>query len=167
MSIVSHTLLSESVSGSRKYVTYQFTDHLSNTVTVDKLVPLDHDTNAEMLSMYTGIENSQSNTEEKLIVDTIETNSDIVTSITSPKYSTAKNLAKKVIYYMMREKDPRIVLALEPLIIYLRANYTNAQLITFLDLTSEQATKMNTRINAILDNKTAFTTFDNNAEEIE
>jgi len=63
MAIVSHTLLSSSPSGSRVYVTYQFTDHIGGTVEVNKLVPLGHDTNADMLSMYSQIEAQQAQVE--------------------------------------------------------------------------------------------------------
>lgn len=75
---------------------------------------------------------------------------DALSIIQNPKWTTGKDAAKKAIRYMMRENDPRIVIALEPLITHLRANYTGAQLITFLDITAEQGQKLNRRIDAIL-----------------
>lgn len=104
--------------------------------------------------------------EAQEMIELIDRGDDPLPLIQSPEHSTSKKLAKKAIRYMMRKQDPFIVIILEPLIIYLRANYTSDQLIAFLDLTSPQAVKMNNRINAVLDNKTIYDTFDQNAEDI-
>ena len=76
---------------------------------------------------------------------------DALTFTQNPKFSTEKRIAKKLIRWMMREKDPRIVLWLEPLLTHLDENYTNTQLSNFLDLTIPQLAKMKRRINAILE----------------
>lgn len=100
------------------------------------------------------------------MVEGIDNGDDPLPLIQSPEHSTSKQLAKKAIRHMMKMRDPFIVITLKPLINYLRANYTNAQLVSFLDLTTAQAIKMNNRINAVLDNKTIYETFDQNAEDI-
>lgn len=122
---------------------------------------------AERLSLVSIVEQELNDEEEDNLVSEIEQGNDVLAFVLSPTHSTSKLLAKKLIRHMMRERDPRLVIALEPLIVYLRANYTNDQLINFLDITTNQSIKMNTRINAILDNKVAvFDTFDTNSEDI-
>lgn len=80
-----------------------------------------------------------------------------LTISTSSKYSTQKRIAKKLIRWMMREKDPRIVIWLEPLLDHIEANYTPAQIRNFLDISTAQLQKMNQRIKAILDPPTVST----------
>ena len=167
MSIVSHTVTTSPQSATRMNAHYAFTDHVGGVHSVRKLVSNTFDTEADALAMYDRVAEGLVSAEEQAILGMVENGEDIQSTILNPVHSTTKELVKKAIRYMMRERNPYIVIALEPLINYLRANYTGAQLITFLDITSEQATKMNNRINAILDNKSAFTTFDSNAEEIE
>ena len=74
----------------------------------------------------------------------------------NPKWSTEKSIAKTMIYWMMRERDPRIVIYLEPLITYLKTNYTVTQLANFLGITEAQVLKMNNRVNAILTDSGTF-----------
>ena len=88
----------------------------------------------------------------------------------NPKWSTSKRIAKKLIRWMMREKDPRIVIFLEPLIDYLQANYNATQMANFLDITVAQVLKVNSRVNAILSDvgtvKAQLLVFDGEEEEI-
>jgi len=110
------------------------------------------------------------NDEDNQIIERVESE-DSLTITLNPKWSTSKRIAKKLIRYMMRERDPRIVVALEPLIDYLRANYNANQLANWLDITTQQVLKMNRRINAILDDvgtvKAQMALFDAEQEEIE
>jgi hypothetical protein len=89
----------------------------------------------------------------------------------NPRWSTDRRIAKKLIRWMMREQDPRIVIALEPLIDYIRANYTAAQIAAWLDLTIAQVLKMNRRINAVLEDvgtiKAQIVVFEAESEDIE
>ena len=167
MTIVNHALVSSAPNGNRLNVTYRFTDHLTKEHLVDDLVPAGTDTNADMLSRYAALDTQHAENEITLQISRAEDGEDILSVAQSPNYTTAKILVKRVIRHMMRVRDPYLVIALEPLIVYLRANYTNAQLLTFLTLTATQGTKMNSRINAILDNKAAFTTYDANLEDID
>lgn len=135
-----------------------------------KVVPIDFDHDTEMLAISVGI------LEEKALdEDRVQEDPDFVIDslvlVLNPQWSTSKRLAKKLIYLMMRERDPRLVIWLEPLIVYLRTNYTTQQLSNFLDLTVDQLIKMNRRINTILSDvgtvKDQLVLFDADAEEIE
>ena len=87
--------------------------------------------------------------------------------VLATKWNASKKIAKRLILFMMRERDPRLVVLLEPLIQYLRDNYTATQLANWLDITVPQVLRMNRRINAILSDtgnvKTLLAAFD--AEE--
>lgn len=173
MTIVSHyTQADTHTQKLRRYVRHFFVDHLGATHThgfsllAATLTDVDYD--AIRAALVAGVETGLAEAEYHNLISMIESGEDVLPAILSPAHATSADLAKRVIRYMMRERDPRIVIALEPLITYLRANYTGAQLRNFLDLTVAQAQKMDARINAILDNKAAvFDAFDANGEEIE
>jgi hypothetical protein len=167
MSIVSHTVTTTKQSSTRKNAVYTFTDHIGGLTHVNKLVANNFNTETDALSMYARIVEGLVDSEESEIEAKVEAGEDVSALVLATNHTTAKNIVKKLIRYMMRTRDPYLVIALEPLIIYLRANYTGAQLISFLDITAGQATKMNQRINAILDNKSVFTDYDAGAEDIE
>jgi len=82
----------------------------------------------------------------------------------NPKWSTTKRIAKTLVYWMMEEKDPRIVIYLEPLLDYIKANYNATQIANFLDITTAKVLRMNARIDAILSDtgtvKDQLTAFD-------
>ena len=167
MSIISHNVIITPQSGTRDNVVYEFTDHIGGVTVVNKLLPYAFDTDADALSMYPQIEEHLAEKEGASGETMVERGLDVLSYVQAVDHTTTKIVVKRIIRRMMRERNPYMVIVLEPLIIYLRANYTNAQLMTFLDITAGQATKLNTRINAILDNRTFLDTFDTNAEEIE
>ena len=87
----------------------------------------------------------------------------------NPRWSAVKPVAKYAIRWMMREKDPYIVLQLKPLLEYIQANYNATQVANLLDITPTQVSKMNARINTVLDAtvESALLSYDLNGEEIE
>ena len=166
MPIISHTLHSSTSNGSRIDVTYKFTDHLGKDYLYAKLVPIGFDTNADMLSMYADLDTGLEEGEINQQIEDVENGIDVLPVVKSPKHSTSKKIAKALIRHMMRTKDPYLVIALEPLIVYLKTNYTNTQLKNFLNINTAQLTKLNKRVNAILNNKADFVIYGDNAEDI-
>jgi hypothetical protein len=63
MAIISHTVTTSPQSATRVNVIYTFTDHVDETVTVNKLVANAFDTDADALSMYPQIEQQQADAE--------------------------------------------------------------------------------------------------------
>lgn len=167
MPIVSHDVTTTPQSGTRDNAVYTFTDHVGGTTVINKLVPYAFDVDVDAASMYDQVAANLAEQEETIGEAMVESGLDVLAYVQAVDHTTTKKVVKRIIRYMMRERNPYIVIVLEPLIIYLRANYTNAQLMTFLDITAGQATKLNTRVNAILDNQAFLDTFDSNAEEIE
>lgn len=174
MTIISHQTIADShlQADGRRYIAHVFTDHLGKDIATTLFMADGAWTETEYLvdraAKVTSIELREEESEESHALSLVEGGEDALSFTLSPNYSTPKKIAKKLIRFMMRERDPRIVIALEPLIVYLRANYNNTQLKNFLDLTTAQAQKMNQRINAVLDNKAAvFDVFDANEEDIE
>ena len=72
MSIVSHELVSSEPNGDRINVIYKFTDHLGEEYIVDKLVSIGTDTNADMLAMIPGLEESLARSEIESAVASVE-----------------------------------------------------------------------------------------------
>lgn len=83
----------------------------------------------------------------------------------NPERTTKKKIAKKLIYYAMKEKDPYFLLSLEPLIENLKLNYTNTELANFLDITTDQLIKLNNKYNSIISAKTQLNDADQIQEE--
>jgi hypothetical protein len=79
-------------------------------------------------------------------------------------------MAKAIIYKMMKERDPYLVIQHEALLNYIRANYTGTQVANLLDITIAQVQKMAGRIDAILSDtatvKDSLAVFDANSEEL-
>jgi hypothetical protein len=167
MAIVSHAITTTAQSPTRVNAAYIFTDHTGGTVKLSKLVGVGFDTEADALAMYNGISRAQAASEAAQSIEKLEAGADPVALVLNVTHATSKSIAKKLIFHMMRERDPFIVIILEPLIVYLRAELTGAQLLAFLDLTPAQGVRLNTRINAILDNKAALLSADANREDIE
>lgn len=97
--------------------------------------------------------------------------SDALSAVTAAKWAEPKDVARALILHMIRERDPRIVVALEPLIQYLQANYTVTQMANWLGLTVAQILKINRRVNAILSDvgtvKNLLVAFDAEQDEFE
>jgi len=175
-SVVTHELVSNRPqSGGRKKVQYRFTleDNDSATKIINyapKIVPNSWDTDADKAAIAATMLESHASDE-----DNAQENPDFsvnsLTLVQNPKWSTSKRIAKKLIRLMMRKRDPRLVIWLEPLIVYLRTNYTTPQLSAFLNLTTDQLIKMNRSVNAILEDegtvKDQLALFDADVEEVE
>ena len=73
---------------------------------------------------------------------------DPLQAVLNPVWSTTKEMAKAAIYWMLREREPRIVIYLEPLIEYIQANYNATQIGNLLDLSAENVQRINRRVNA-------------------
>lgn len=94
---------------------------------------------------------------------------DALGRVTGAKWTESKRIARALILHMVRSRDPRIVVALEPLIQYLQASYTAVQMAEWLGLTVPQILKINRRVNAILNStgtvKNLLTAFDAEQDE--
>jgi hypothetical protein len=175
MATITDVVIETEDSNSRKKVTYTviLTDNDGGTRT-HKIGPINGDSDYDPIaqapaigiSVLAGFESD----EEAQAEAAIETG-DTLTLTLNPKWSSSKRIAKRLIRYMMRQRDPRIVIALEPLIQYLKANYNATQMANFLDITTAQVLKLNRRVNAILQDsgtvKAQLTVFDQDLDEIE
>jgi len=165
MPTVSQVTHSLSPSGARVYVTYRFTDHVGGTHDVNRYVSNTTDHAQALLDLIPDINARMIEQEVDSAVSRVESGEDPVVLVNNPDHSTTKRLTKALLYYMMRERDPLFVILLEPLILDIRANFTAVQMAAFLDLTAAQVTKLNGRINNILDNKADFLAFENDSED--
>ena len=169
MAIVSHQTIEDSAQADgRRHLRYEFIDHLGETYIHGPItVASDFDADADRITKVSKMEVRIKEREEGDIQQSAESGEDVLTLVLNPTYSTSKRIAKKLIRFMMRKKDPYLVIALEPLINYLRANYNAAQLKSFLDISTAQAQKMNARIDTILNNKTDLLSAVDNMEVID
>ena len=141
----------------RRRIRYRYVVECNDLSTEEYITPPFHrpgswDVNGN-LSLYADshLERKRNIEDNKACDPEFNGNSLVITQ--NSKYSTQKRIAKKLIRWMMREKDIRIVLWLEPLITWIKVDsgYTNAQIRSFLDIDVDQLQKMNRRIKAILE----------------
>lgn len=109
------------------------------------------DANALLAARGAALIASLEDAEDQEAIAAAETAEDSLILMLNPAHSSSKRIAKALIYEMMDNRDPRFVIWLEPLIEYLRANYTPTQLSNFLDLSISKLQKMDARIDAILE----------------
>ena len=167
MSIDSHQIIVNRLEGDYRHVVYEFIDHLGNKhQRFKKRVDVGFDADVDILSLVPQVETELAENESLQAKEKVLNNENPETIVLNPEHGSSKQIAKSLIRWMMVERDPYIVILLEPLIIYLRANYTSAQLKLFLDITTAQAVKMNTRIDAILNNKADLQAAELNMEVI-
>jgi len=79
-------------------------------------------------------------------------------------YCTAKQAARKMLLYAMRNKEPRLLLLLKPLIEHLKQTYIAIQIANYLGITVDQLTRIWARYNAII-NQEAFLLADTDLAE--
>ena len=160
MSIVSSRIVEDAAQkDGRRYLRYGHTDHnATEHVTHVRLVPADFVADAD--SDASRQEASLDESERGEAISRVESGEDALTVVNSFDHSTQKELAKALVYEMVRRRDPYFVLSMEPLIDFIRANFTAPQIRNFLDITAAQLTKLNTKYNAIIANKADLLTAD-------
>lgn len=177
MASVVSVVIDRDTGGERRRVNYTITLEDNDAVQHEfKVGPVmadaDFDANAYGVTRSTQMLEEQAEQEDEGTINLVyEQGGNALTLTLNPKWSTSKRIAKKLIRWMMREKDPRIVIFLEPLIDYLQANYNATQMATWLDITVAQVLKVNSRVNAILSDvgtvKAQLLVFDAEQEEID
>lgn len=174
MGIVSSVIFDDHVQadGTRQIIE-KHTDHVGVEYLI-KLVErsLAYDAVAAMNARVASLNESLARGEDEAAYSRIVAGEDILTVVNSPVYSTAKRLAKKIIYFLMRSRNSdenlvRLIVLVEPLLAYLEANYNPSQLASFLDITLGQLTKMNNKRIALLAAAADVTTAETYNEEIE
>lgn len=142
----------------RRYITHYFTDHLGVT---HKLGPKKDNAlgdaaareivyTAERAAIIPNIELKLDESEQQNAISRVENGEDALVVANNFKHSTQKKIAKKLIYWMMRERDPQIVIWLEPLITYINTSLTDTQIKSFLDITQVQLNKIREKAKQIL-----------------
>ena len=153
MTIVSSRIVEDAAQkDGRRYLRYGHTDHNSKEhVTHVRLVAAAFvaDPDADAPRQATALDES----ERGEAISRVESGEDALTVVNSFDHSTQKELAKALIYEMVRRRDPYFVLLMEPLIEWIKANFTNVQIRNFLDITASQLTTLNTKYNAIIASK--------------
>ncbi len=132
-----------------RHITESHTDDIGVVHTVSYFAPADADINALMsaralLIASNLISSDKSNAIERLL------NGENPLDMTF-NYCTNKQAAEVLIRFGMESREPYILLLLKPLIEYLKATYTVAQIANYLDITTTQLSRVWTRYNAILD----------------
>lgn len=144
MSIESHTITTSPQSATRMNVAYVFTDHLSKTITVRKLVLNSLDTEADALDMYSGIEQSQADNEIVEAVGAAERweNPDKVA-----EYQSQSDFDRRVLGRLMTYLDAHIFYAGLPFFqaVELRGGANAGQRAAYLGVTTEEYTLVDNR----------------------
>jgi len=114
-----------------------------------KLLPKGTDVQADALATAQAILDSKPDEEAQDAESAIEDGT-ALERVQFSRWGAASKIARRLILLMIRERDPRIVVALEPLIQYLQSNYNANQMASWLDLSVAQILQINRRVSAIL-----------------
>jgi len=156
MPIVSQSILKDQAQADgRRIIIFLFTDDLGNDIIFHRgRVPSDFDADAELLAYVDKMDNILISIELENAISKVESGEDSLTVTNAFHHSTQKETAKKLIRYMIKIKSVYFVLAMESLVEYIKTNYNNGQILTFLDITSDQLITLNSKYNSIITNKT-------------
>jgi len=152
----------------RRYVRFRFVDHLggshwSGPMLLDGAADYD----AIRLSAVPRVESDLDEQEQGEACSRLENGEDALVVVNSAQHSTMKKLAKKIIRYAMRNRDVHLLIALEPLITYLRATYTGAQIANFLDVDLPTLSRIAQRYDDLIAVRTVIDADAGRVEEIE
>lgn len=115
-------------------------------------VPPSFDAAAELAARQPLVEAAVVEQEVEEAVERVRQGEDPVAVMQGAVHAPRRRIARRLVRWLLHERDPRIVIWLEPLIIHLRTQYPDpAQLRSFLSLTVEQMQRLNRRVAAILD----------------
>ena len=144
MSIVSHTVTTTKQSETRVNAVYTFTDHVGETVTVNKLVANAFDMEADALSMYAQIEQQQADREisEQLGVAERWINPDKV-----PVYQSQADFDRRLLGRLMTQWDVHTFSAGLPFFqaMELRGGANAGQRAAYLGVTTGEYTEVDNR----------------------
>lgn len=129
----------------------EFTDHLGEKHRFRRVCSIDP--NAFLLAHVPKVEALLSKDELRGVVKRVDNGEDSLVVALNPIHSTTKEIAKTLIYHMVKARDIGFVLKMEPLIEYIKANFTSNQMQNFLDVTAQQLTRMNIKYNSVISNK--------------
>lgn len=144
MPIISQKILANNlqVSGKRR-VSYEYTTHTGGILNVLSVeVEGGADINADMLSRIPALEGGLIESETNIF------NGDPLTTVF--KYTTKKTVIRKMLIKAMQDENPKALLKLKPIIDWVRASYTGAQIANYLEITTQQAQKLATRFDALV-----------------
>jgi len=160
MSIVSSIVFQDHAeSDGRRYIQYQHTDHLgAKHHSGMRLVPAAFSLDATADGVLT--EASLDEGEAQGAIDRVESGEDALVVANSFIHSTQKNIAKALIRHMVATRDVYFALAMESLVDFIRATFTNPQIEGFLDITNAQLITLNNKYNAVINAKTDLETAD-------
>jgi len=124
------------------------TDHLGKQHSVSYMAKAESDVNAVMIARLSQINAQLIEIEEQKYLSKFED------ELSNPlnysfDFTTKKAFLKRLIRYIMKHKDVKTVLAIKPLIDWLKANYTATQIATYLGVTVAILLRINNRLDAI------------------
>jgi len=161
MSITLTEIIEDSLhTPTRRELRYRLTDHVGGEYVTRKIVDSPaFDAVADLAATATQVEAQLDEEEQERIEKRVLRGGDVLALVQTPIHSTDKKLAKKLIRALMRagksddpaEREKAIYLAimLKPLVDWMAANLSPAQIRNFLDITAGQLSAMNTRLNKV------------------
>jgi len=161
MSIVTSAIIEDTLhTPTRRELRYLFTDHVSRTHHIRKIVGgAAFDEVADLIVVAARLEDQLDEGELIRSEKRVMRGEDALSVVQNPIHSTDKKIAKYLIRKMMRagksddparrEKAIFLAIVLKPLVDWMKANLTNAQIRNFLDITNPQLVAMNNRLHKV------------------
>lgn len=147
MGIISSIIAADNIQkDGRRAIIELHTDHLGKKYQVFYRASISADINAIMLARVPSIETNLAEAEEDKLIGDVEAGLNPLNI--APDYTTVQKAHRKMVRWVMRNKA-HIAVKLIPLVNWLKANYTAAQIATYLGVTTAIVLKINNRFTAL------------------
>ena len=166
MAIISSQVIEDQAQkDGRRSIRERHIDHLGTYHFVQYLADVGMDINAIMLARIPFINTMLVDNEEQKLISKFEEEHSDPTAYTF-NFTTKQAFLRRLIRYLMKHRDVKIIVAIKPMIDWLKATYTAAQIATYLGITTVVLGRINTRLDAIFAIAAVLETDNNLIEEI-
>lgn len=166
MAITSSQIIEDQVQkDGRRSIRERHTDHLDTAHFVQYIAESGMDVNAIMIARVPSLNTMLiENEEQKLISKFEEEHSD--PTLYTFNHTTKQVFLRRLVRYLMKHPDVKIIVAIKPVIDWLKATYTATQIATYLGITTTVLGRINTRLDAIFAIADTLDADDTRMEEI-
>jgi len=149
MAIISSQIIENQVQkDGRRSVRERHIDHLGALHFIQYLANADTDVNVIMLDRVPSINAMLIDNEEQKLISKFEEEHSNPANYTFD-FTTKQAFLRRLVRYLMNHRDVKIIVAIKPLIDWLKATYTPTQIATYLGITTVVLGRINTRLDAI------------------
>ena len=151
MGIVSSSVLSDTAQvDGRRSIRLEWVAHTGETVERGGLYPVGFDAAAALVSGVDDALKALSGWEYDRVLSSIISGSSVPSVLASLEHSTTPSILKGLLLALMRTNDPRVVISLKPVALYVNSTYTDAQIRAALGISQAKLDAYKARLRSVI-----------------